>query len=253
MSRRSLWYLLRPAVVLHRNQVWLSEFTGTIVVALLLLALASLSITIFMRTHTIGLNARQLSNAKRDIVSLEHTLEQTREQAHIVEAVTRITRGRIDDSTIVNIVAQVYHNSRRYGYDPLLVLAVIHVESVFDPYALGRFRDGRHSGALGLMQLKEATAREVATTMGIPFSDSRDLFRPEINMLLGIGYLTQLISRFQSFKLGLLAYNQGPGTIRRTLSDNAPLSIRYYEKVLHSYYRLRTLTTETARIPLPAR
>jgi soluble lytic murein transglycosylase len=169
---------------------------------------------------------------------VEEELRGLRERYRLVAAVKTVVGERIPDSTQFQLVDLVYRNSRRFGYDPLLVLAVIHVESVFDPRALGRYRDGRVSGALGLMQLKPATAREVAEDLDIELSGPSDLFRPEINIVLGVAYLTRLVSRFESFKLGLLAYNQGPGTIMQDLSARRPLSIRYYRKVLRSYYRL---------------
>lgn len=214
---------------------------GTILLVVLLVILIAFSIAILHGTNQISANSEVLTKLNREKVLLEHSLEQARTQARIVDAVRTLGYTAISDTTIVKLVHLVYTNSQRYGYDPLLVLAIIRVESVFDPHALGRFRDGTQSGAMGLMQLKEETAREVANALGMEFAGEADLLRPEINMLLGIGYLTRLISRFQSFKLGLLAYNQGPGTIRKSISDQTPLSIQYYEKVLRSYYRLRIL------------
>ena len=64
---------------------------------------------------------------------------------------------------------------------------------------------------------------------------------PEINIALGIGYLTRVIARFNSLKLGILAYNQGPGTIRQSISGKRPLSQKYYYKVLQSYFRLKEM------------
>ncbi len=43
---------------------------------------------------------------------------------------------------------------------------------------------------------------------------------------------------FKDLKLGILAYNQGPGTILESIHGDRPLSLRYYEKVLRAYYRL---------------
>jgi soluble lytic murein transglycosylase len=91
------------------------------------------------------------------------------------------------------------------------------------------------------MQLKIETAREVAHALGIPFKNEHDLYNPEINVPLGIAYLTQQISQFKSLKLGLLAYNQGPGVVLTTIKQNRPLSIEYYEKVLKHYFGLRKM------------
>ena len=140
----------------------------------------------------------------------------------------------------------VYSSSRQFGYDPILLLAVIHVESVFDPNALGRYRSGNLSGAMGLMQVKFETAKEMAKLLNIELKSENDLLKPEINIAVGVAYLTHLINRFQSFKLGLLAYNQGPYTIKMTLSKNEPLSINYYRKVLNSYYKLKSLADRSS-------
>jgi soluble lytic murein transglycosylase-like protein len=143
---------------------------------------------------------------------------------------------------ILHLVELVYQNSMLYGYDPLLVLAVINVESIFDPGARGRYLNGAQSGALGLMQLKFETAQEMARSLNIPLTNKKDLLRPDVNIALGIAYLTRCISMFKSFKLGLMAYNQGPAAIYQNLSEKKPLSIAYYNKVLKSYYTFRELS-----------
>ena len=65
--------------------------------------------------------------------------------------------------------------------------------------------------------------------------------------MLGVGYLTRLIAQFHSFKLGLLAYNQGPGVVMDHLSTKTPLSINYYNRVLNCYYQLKKAASATAR------
>jgi soluble lytic murein transglycosylase-like protein len=174
-------------------------------------------------------------------IGLEHRRQRLRTEALLVEILHRISRDRLPDSTVGTLVSHVHRHSRRFGYDPLLVFAVIQTESMFDAEALGRFRSGRRSGALGLMQLKYPTALEVAEDLGMTLTSPSDLFKPEINIPLGIAYLTRQVSRFNSFKLGLLAYNQGPGTIQTTLRAKQPLSIGYYRKVLNHYYRFQSV------------
>ena len=104
------------------------------------------------------------------------------------------------------------------------------------------------------MQLKPATAQEVAKQLGMDSLSKEDLFKPEINVVLGAAYLTRMISSFKSFKLGLLAYNQGPTHIRKQLSRNKPLSVHYYRKVLKTYFMLKKqsaeLTTDSNPTPL---
>ena len=76
----------------------------------------------------------------------------------------------------------------------------------------------------------------MANLMGMGKLSSDDLLKPEVNLVLGVAYLTKLISRFKDFKLGLLAYILGPGVIRGNLSRKQPLSMKYYK----GYYIITT-------------
>ena len=90
---------------------------------------------------------------------------------------------------------------RKYSLDPALVKAVIHAESRFDPSAVSP------KGAVGLMQLRRDTARE----LGI-----KDPFNPKLNIDGGVQYLRDLIYTFKGDKkLALAAYNAGPTKVYR--------------------------------------
>lgn len=94
-----------------------------------------------------------------------------------------------------------------------LVHALIRQESGFDS-------DARSSaGALGLMQLMPATAREVARREGI--SHSTDwLLRPDHNIRLGTAYFQELLERFDgSYALALAGYNAGPARVDRWIAE----------------------------------
>lgn len=95
------------------------------------------------------------------------------------------------------IIASV---SAAHGVDPMLVRAVIQVESNYRP----RARSPR--GAMGLMQLMPATAREYQV---------RNPFDPRANIEAGIKHLKSLIHRFGGVELALAAYNAGEGAVRR--------------------------------------
>ena len=87
----------------------------------------------------------------------------------------------------------------RHQVDPRLVHAVITVESRFQARARSR------KGAMGLMQLMPATARELQV---------RNPFDPATNIDAGVRHLRQLLDRFD-VQLAVAAYNAGAGAVRR--------------------------------------
>jgi soluble lytic murein transglycosylase-like protein len=87
-----------------------------------------------------------------------------------------------------------------HGVDPMLVRALIQVESGYKPRARSR------RGAMGLMQLMPSTARAYQV---------RNPFDPKTNIEAGIKHLKTLIDRFRGVELALAAYNAGPGAVEK--------------------------------------
>jgi soluble lytic murein transglycosylase-like protein len=88
--------------------------------------------------------------------------------------------------------------------DPLLVLALIEIESAYDPAAISE------RGARGLMQLRLPTLRREAERSGLDGWDPHD---PVVNVQAGIRYLRRLLDAFGREELALMAYNAGPNRI----------------------------------------
>jgi soluble lytic murein transglycosylase-like protein len=99
--------------------------------------------------------------------------------------------------------AAIVREAMAAGLDPLLVLAVIEVESSFDAEA----RSG--AGALGLMQLRETTLRDELRRHGL----AGDPFDPVTNVRAGVRYLRRLMDSFPREDEALMAYNAGPNRI----------------------------------------
>lgn len=90
----------------------------------------------------------------------------------------------------------------------------------------GFMTDARsHAGAMGLMQLMPATARETARRYSIPLANTGSaVLEPERNIALGTAYLSQLYGQFQGNRvLASAAYNAGPGRVRQWTRDQPAL------------------------------
>ena len=113
--------------------------------------------------------------------------------------------------------------------DPLLVKAVIQVESGEDPGATSR------KGAKGLMQLMPGTAQHLGVD---------DPYEPSANVRGGVQYLSQMYQRFGRIDLALAAYNAGPKAVERHRGIPPYRETRnYVARVLEAY---RKLSTESA-------
>lgn len=89
--------------------------------------------------------------------------------------------------------------------EPALVLGVIRQESAFLTSAASP------AGALGLMQLMPATAKQMAKEAGVKYNEKALTKDAQYNIQLGSTYLEKLIDRFDgSYVLAAAAYNAGP-------------------------------------------
>lgn len=106
-------------------------------------------------------------------------------------------------------------NAKATGLDPYLVAAVVNVESGFDP------GDVSSRGAVGLMQVMPATAREVARDAGISQPVTAEALElPETNLKIGTLYLRTLVRRYGDVGVGLAAYNAGSVAVERWLAES---------------------------------
>ena len=136
----------------------------------------------------------------------------------------------------------VYIYSEELNIDPMLTFAIIKTESNFDKNARSK------SGAIGLMQLMESTAKEQAEKLDIEYSKDI-LYKPEINLRLGLNYFNTLLDYYdQNYILAFTAYNAGLGNVQEWIKkgiirkdgtdiENIPFkeTSMYVRKVIRSY------------------
>ena len=134
-------------------------------------------------------------------------------------------------SYINNLSELIVHESKKYGYDPLLLTAVIITESSFNNWARS------NKGALGLMQIRPATGKELAAEVSVQWQGTPSLYNPETNIALGAYYLNKLYLRFGDLGLALEAYNHGPSRLKGYLKKGYRPT-RYSRKVFKHYGRL---------------
>lgn len=121
----------------------------------------------------------------------------------VVDRVVRDLSFPLQDTSIINRQAAVEH------IDPALVAAVIYAETKFDPRTSS-------AGALGLMQIEPATARNLAHMSGGTLFKVADLAHPATNIAYGSYYLRYLLNVYHDNRtLALAAYNAGLTNVDR--------------------------------------
>jgi soluble lytic murein transglycosylase-like protein len=112
----------------------------------------------------------------------------------------RLSQAEIQE-LMPRIDAAIEKYSEQFSVDPVLIRAVMKVESSFQPFALST------SGAMGLMQLMPFTAE------GLGVSDPYNI---EENIRGGVQYLHYQLKEFDDdWKLALAAYNAGPNAVKK--------------------------------------
>src|SRR5262249_30864735 len=137
--------------------------------------------------------------ADRDAVASclpEETFAVVREPAQAVLAKYLSRRFFVAGEATEQMVGAGYHAAREVGLDPLLVLAVISVESSFNPVAESAM------GAKGLMQIiPRFHAAKVSVAGG-----EEALWDPERNIQLGAWILQEYVHRTGTLEAGLQFY-----------------------------------------------
>ena len=119
------------------------------------------------------------------------------QQPQVPEASQTADPGLLEQTPYGEIIATM---SEAHGVNPMLVRALIQVESNY------KARARSHKGAMGLMQLMPAIARE---------HNVRNPYDPRANIAAGVKHLKALIDRWGNNPKALAAYNAGEGAVKK--------------------------------------
>jgi soluble lytic murein transglycosylase-like protein len=145
-----------------------------------------------------------------------------------------ILRGRAMSSAELDSI--IDSAAQRHNVDPNLVRAVVKVESNFNPRAVSR------KGAMGLMQLMPATARNLNVS---------NPFDPQQNVDAGVRHLRQLLDSFQGdVSRSLAAYNAGSTAVVRNNGVPPYAETRQYVQRITELYGGKGSDSGVARAPI---
>ena len=139
-----------------------------------------------------------------------------REQRLITEFIAR--RYHVSDAAVSGYVAAAYRAGDQYSLDPLLILAVMAVESRYNPVAESLV------GAKGLMQVMPKFHAEKLTDHG----GEHALLEPQVNIQVGAQILREYQRRFRDIESALQMYagafdEPSPAYANKVLAEKARL------------------------------
>jgi hypothetical protein len=120
--------------------------------------------------------------------------ELTREQATLAQWISR--RYKVAPEPVAALVQEAWLIGKRAGLDPTLILAIMAVESSFNPFAQSQV------GAQGLMQVMTRVHDDKYEAFG----GTRAAFDPISNLRVGVQVLKECIQRAGSLQEGLRYY-----------------------------------------------
>jgi soluble lytic murein transglycosylase len=212
---------MSPGVLLDKTGIFLSR---PISFLLVLIYLLQSTLLVFLIKDKYDLH-KIIDYQRARLLEME-------EQLKIFQIIEDFQIGFTEDEK-TELASVIFHESNRYSYDPLLIMAVILTESSFKKGQVS------HAGARGIMQLLPNTGRDLATRSGLGWEGKQQLFDPVTNIRLGTLHLFEQIIKFKDVKKGIIAYNLGETRLRGRIREHKPLPGMYYRRILENYNMLK--------------
>jgi len=138
----------------------------------------------------------------------------------------------------IKYLESVEKYSKEFEIDEFLIYSIIKVESNFDSKVKSK------SGAIGLMQIMEQTAKEIDNSV-----TEEELFNEDTNIRIGVEYFSKLLIHYNNnLNLAIIAYNAGMGNVDKWIEngiikedgsdiENVPFkeTNNYVRKILRDY------------------
>ncbi|WP_051271801.1 lytic transglycosylase domain-containing protein [Shimazuella kribbensis] len=149
----------------------------------------------------------------------------------------------------------ILKSAKQTGTDPFLIMAIIRVETKFDP------EKQSHVGAEGLMQLMPPTVDDAIKKGNFSPSMKQYIKVPAVNIQVGSWYLSELTKRFKGNKVAVIAsYNAGPNRVQKWLNagtwDGTRQNVQkipygetrhYVQRVTFFYEKYKSLYTDLVK------
>ena len=181
-------------------------------------ALASIAVIVIFFFHSTPL----IGDSDQDRAAKEH-------HAAKIRSALALQDTNMSAAALAALAHSVMTASEKNSLDPMLVLAIIQVESQFNHKAVSP------QGAKGLMQVQPAAIETLVEEGKMPrLQRGRkvDLIDPAVNVQVGASYLALMKENFGDLRVALTAYNLGPTWVSKKLAARQTLPLGYAGKIL---------------------
>jgi soluble lytic murein transglycosylase len=214
--------------LIRKSGILVSKYISTL---LIILYIAQTAAIVYLVRDRYNLQKIQIDQ-QTQIKEQQEKINEMEEKLKILKIIEDFQVG-FKDQEIRDLTNVIYDESKRYSYDPLLLISMILTES--------RFRKGQVSemGALGLMQVKPSVGYDLCQRRGLNWKGELSLFEPAFNVQLGSLYLFELILKFKDVKKAIIAYNVGENALELRLKTGGKPPSHFLTEVVKKYKELK--------------